>query len=328
MGIPAAFAVCGRTAPSGSGPAHLGTLLSALLAYLDARSRGGRFILRLEDLDSARCSPHFASGIHADLLWLGLSFDEVVWQSAAGAQHAAALDRLAELGVLYACACSRAQLADASKLCRHVCPQSHVSPRGQAHSWQSTELPLRLTWRAPLEVPGRPHAASNDNLHDPVLRRRDGAIAYHLACVVDDAAAQVTTVVRGRDLLPSLPLHLALQRLLGLPQPTYAHHLLLLQAVQASSSQTPAKDKPPKLSKTHGAASLQRLNTQLLQPLSPQALCGLLAHWAGLRSTPAPVGVQALLDKFEGIDPSKADQLIGLQGGVLTATDAPAGAPS
>ena len=97
MGAPATGAApsCGRTAPSGTGPAHLGTLLSALLAYLDARSRGGRFILRLEDLDPARCSPHFASAIHADLLWLGLSFDAVVWQSTAGAQHDKALDRLA-----------------------------------------------------------------------------------------------------------------------------------------------------------------------------------------------------------------------------------------
>jgi glutamyl-Q tRNA(Asp) synthetase len=338
MYSPAVAAACGRTAPSGSGPAHLGTLLSALLAYLDARSRGGRIILRLEDLDRERCSPHFGRSIHEDLLWLGLSFDAVVWQSTASAQHAAALDQLADLGVLYACACSRQQLAAVHLQGRHRCSQYLAAARGQAHSWQQTQLPLRLTWRALPEAPNDLAAASNSFPPDPVLRRRDGSIAYHLAGVVDDAAAQVTTVVRGRDLLPSLPLHLALQALLGLPQPTYAHHLLLLQAaptacaeVGAGASSAPGSgtsdDASKKLSKAHGAASLQRLNAQLRRPLSPQALCGLLAHWAGLRSTATPLGVRTLLDGFEGFDTQRANQIIGLQHGALTAADAPAGAP-
>ena len=251
-----------RFAPSTTGPAHPGTLLAALLAWLDARQRGGRIALRLEDLDPERCRPEWSARMVGDLAWLGLDFDAVEAQSAAGARHAAALDRLAAEGVLYPCACSRSTLRadaepapDGSRRYPNRCRGRALPPGG----WRASGEPLRVAL-----PPGRVAIADEGGLDlsqdpalemgDPIVRRRDGAIAYQLAVVVDDAAAGVTDVVRGRDIAPSTATQVLLQRLLELPTPRYRHHLLLLE---------PAGDK---LAKLHGSIPFAALKARHAAP--------------------------------------------------------------
>ncbi|HEX2484184.1 MAG TPA: glutamate--tRNA ligase family protein [Myxococcota bacterium] len=280
----------GRFAPSTTGPAHPGTLLAALLCWLDARSRGARLLLRLEDLDRERARPAYAAQMVDDLAWLGLSFDAVERQSEHGARHAAALDRLADADRLYPCACSRSRLRERGKSapdgsarypgrCR-----DRALPRG---GWRAADEPLRVRLdpgelvpaeEGPLDLRQDPLAAFGD----PVVRRRDGAAAYHLASVVDDAAARVTRVVRGRDLAPSTALQLALRRLLGLLEPRYRHHLLLLE------------ERGEKLAKLHGAVGADALR----RALGPREMCGFLARAAGLRPSAAPVAPAELVSDF------------------------------
>lgn len=280
----------GRFAPSTTGPAHPGTFLAALLCWLDARSRGARLVLRLEDLDPERSRPGFVRGLPDDLAWLGLDFDAVERQSEHAERHAAALDRLAAQGRLYPCACSRAALRsrgetapDGSGRYPGLCRGRPLPPGG----WRASAEPLRVRLDpgevAPCEESGLD--LRQDPLRafgDPVVRRRDGAVAYHLASAVDDAAAGVTRVVRGRDLAPSTALQLALRRLLGLPEPRYRHHLLLLE------------ERGAKLAKLHGAVGADALR----RALGARELCGFLAHAAGLRPAPAPVTPRELLPEF------------------------------
>ncbi len=234
-----------RFAPSTTGEAHPGTLLSALLVWLDARARGGRALLRLEDLDPDRAKAAHAQQLRDALAWLELDWDEVVVQSDRGAAHAAALDRLAAAGRLYPCACSRAQRTrpapDGGTAYDNTCRDRPLD------DWRTSTEPLRARLdddRVALvddlgvdlsQTPAR-------ELGDPIVRRRDGAIAYQLAVVVDDADAGVTDIVRGRDIAPSTATQLLLQRALGLPTPRYKHHFLLLERAGAD-----------KLSKLHGA---------------------------------------------------------------------------
>jgi glutamyl-tRNA synthetase/glutamyl-Q tRNA(Asp) synthetase len=280
----------GRFAPSTTGPAHPGTLLAALLCWLDARSRGARLLLRLEDLDRERARPAYAARMVEDLAWLGLSFDAVERQSDHGARHAAALDRLADAGRLYPCACSRSLLRargepalDGSARYSGRCRERPL-PRG---GWRAAEEPLRVRLdpgeiapaeEGPLDLRQDPSAAFGD----PVVRRRDGAVAYHLASVVDDAAVGVTRVVRGRDLAASTALQLALRRMLGLAEPRYRHHLLLLE------------ERGEKLAKLHGAVGADALR----RVLGPRELCGFLARAAGLRPSAAPVAPTDLIPGF------------------------------
>lgn len=280
-----------RFAPSTTGPAHPGTLLAALLCWLDARSRGARLLLRLEDLDPARCTPAHADALVDDLAWFGLDWDAVERQSAHAARHAAALDRLAALGALYPCAISRSELAAGGRRAPDGAWAYDNRARGAplpAGGWRACALPLRARLPdgefAPVDEGGLdlahdPAAAAGD----PVVRRRDGAVAYQLAVVVDDAAARVTRVVRGRDIAPSTATQAALQRLLGLPTPTYRHHLLLLE-----------QDGERKLSKFHGAVGAPELRTRY----RAAELCGLLAHACGLRGDAAPCTPAGLLAGF------------------------------
>jgi glutamyl/glutaminyl-tRNA synthetase len=283
-------AAVGRFAPSTTGRAHPGTLLAALLCWLDARSLGGRLLLRLEDLDSERSRVDLALGLQEDLAWLGLDFDEVQRQSEARPRHEAALDALAARGLLYPCACSRAALKahgvpapDGGFAYPGTC-RLRALPAG---GWRASDEPLRVL------VPSREVRVHDESgavwaldparaFGDPVVRRRDGAIAYHLASVVDDAASGVTRVVRGRDLALHTPLQVALRDLLGLPVPTFRHHLLLLEP------------RGGKLAKLHGAVAAPELRRHY----RPDALCGLLAHACDLRPTAAPTTPQNLLPDF------------------------------
>ena len=283
--------VVGRFAPTTSGPAHPGTLLAALLCWLDARSRGGRVVLRLEDLDPSRCRPEYAETLLAALDWLGLDWDQREKQSDATERHAQQLDALAERGRLYPCACSRQTLRAVGTRARDgsfrypgTC-RSRSLPVG---GWRAVTEALRVRLpegRVEIEDAGGDDLGADPvaDTGDPVVRRRDGAMAYHLASVVDDAAAGVTDVVRGRDLAPSTAVQVALQRLLDLPTPRYRHHLLLLEA------------RDQKLAKFHGSVGWPVLR----EIYSGPELCGLLAHAAGLTEEPAPVRPESLLADFD-----------------------------
>lgn len=226
----------GRYAPSPTGPLHLGNLRTALLAWLFARSAGSRFVLRVEDLDAGRARPEHERGQLADLRAIGLDWDgPVVRQSERGALYAAALERLD----VYPCWCTRAEIRQAAS-----------APHGRAaeRAYPGTCRELTAAQRAERERAGRAPAlrvraggalvAVGDRLagrveavvDDFVVRRNDGAYAYNLAVVVDDADQGVEEVVRGRDLLATTPRQAWLCRALGLPEPRYAHVPLVLGA--------------------------------------------------------------------------------------------------
>jgi glutamyl/glutaminyl-tRNA synthetase len=291
---------CGRFAPSTTGEAHPGTLLAALLAWLDARAAGARFVVRLENLDHTRCRPAWADQMLADLTWLGLDWDELVDQSAARARHEAALDALAAAGRLYPCACTRADRAggvrapDGGWAYPNTC-RGRGLPAG---GWREVSEAVRVRLdddRVVLVDDGGLDLSQTPatEMGDPVVVRRDGVFAYQLVVVVDDAASGVTRVVRGRDIAPSTATQVMLQRLLGLPQPSYRHHLLLLE---------PRGDK---LAKLHGSIGATALRARYDAP----ALCGVLAAAAGLRAAPAPCHPAELLATFAWDQVSRDDRV-------------------
>jgi glutamyl/glutaminyl-tRNA synthetase len=280
----------GRFAPSTTGPAHPGTLLAALLCWLDARSRGERVGLRLEDLDPERCTSAHAEAMIAALSWFGLDWDGIVHQHRCAAAHEAALDALAAQGALYPCPATRGELAGIGRLAPDGAVAYDNRSRARtlpAGGWRACSEPLRA--RLPdgvfsavdeggLDLAQDPAAVCGD----PVVRRRDGAVAYQLAVVVDDAAAGVDRVVRGRDIAPSTATQAALQQLLGLPTPRYRHHLLLLE------------ERGRKLAKLHGAVGAPVLARRYSAP----ELCGLLAGWSGIAPTSAPCTPASLVAGF------------------------------
>ena len=210
-----------RFAPSPTGRLHLGHAYSALLAHDLARENCGRLVLRIEDIDTARCRPQFIDGIVEDLRWLGIDWDGApVIQSERANAHSAALDRLRDLGLVYRCVCTRAEIA-ASQSAPHG-DDGPVYPGSCRDLEIGPDDPRPVAWR--LDVA----RAGSDLRDDIVLARKGLGVAYHLAAVVDDAAAGVTDVVRGRDLLNATPVQQLLQRLLNLPTPRYHHHRLIL----------------------------------------------------------------------------------------------------
>jgi glutamyl/glutaminyl-tRNA synthetase len=283
--------VTGRFAPSTTGEAHPGTLLAALLAWLDARARAGRIVLRLEDLDLARVKDEWARGMEHALAELGLDWDEVVVQSGRAAAHEAALDRLAAAGRLYPCTCSRSQRAggrrapDGGWAYDNTCRGKPLPAGG----WRAVEGSVRARLdddRVELVDDGGEDLSQTPahDMGDPVVRRRDGAIAYQLAVVVDDAEQGVTDVVRGRDIAPSTATQVMLQRLLGLPTPRYRHHLLLLE--QAGGG---------KLAKLHGALPYSQVRVRH----GGGELCGILAAAAGVIDEPRACTPQELVASFD-----------------------------
>ncbi|MGH8454961.1 MAG: tRNA glutamyl-Q(34) synthetase GluQRS [Nevskiales bacterium] len=223
----------GRFAPSPSGPLHLGSLLAALASWLQARSRAGEWLLRMEDLDRPRVSQAHADDILATLERHDLHWDgPVLYQSSRDDAYAAAADALARQGLLYACTCTRRELADSQPgidgpvypgTCRNSPPI-----RPQKHA-----LRLRVDdreWHVADPIQGEYLQTLAGNVGDFILRRSDGLFAYQLAVVVDDAEQGITEVVRGADLLSSTPRQMYLQAILGYPTPGYAHVPMLTNA--------------------------------------------------------------------------------------------------
>jgi glutamyl-Q tRNA(Asp) synthetase len=229
-----------RFAPSPTGRLHLGHAYSAAIGHQRARADGGKFLLRIEDLDPTRARPEFVEGIEEDLRWLGIDWDNgPLVQSARTAIYADALHELRSRGLVYPCFCTRADIAasltaphgDAGSSYPGTCrglPDDPERRATTAHCW-------RLDCGKALAIIGLPswngegvgHGARESAIGDAILARKDAPASYHLACVVDDAASGVTLVVRGADLRPSTPIQRLLQALLGLPEPSYLHHRLI-----------------------------------------------------------------------------------------------------
>ncbi|PMY59877.1 MULTISPECIES: tRNA glutamyl-Q(34) synthetase GluQRS [Pseudomonas] len=216
----------GRFAPTPSGHLHFGSLVAALASYLDARAVGGRWLLRMEDLDPPREEPGAQAAILKALESYGFEWDgEMVRQSERHAAYAEVLNRLFNQGLAYACTCSRKQLEPYHGIYPGLCRNAGHGQEDAAIRLRVPELEYRFTDRVQGEF--RQHLGRD--VGDFVIRRRDGLYAYQLAVVLDDAWQGVTDIVRGADLLDSTPRQLYLQELLGLPQPRYLHVPLITQ---------------------------------------------------------------------------------------------------
>ena len=216
----------GRFAPSPTGPLHFGSLVAAVASFLDARAQGGDWRLRMEDIDSTRCKPRYASEIPATLSAFGFAWDgEMAVQSERIARYQAALQRLAGTGLTYACSCSRKEIADSSlqgidgPVYRGVCRSKALAIAGNAIRVRTVADEICFDDR----VQGRQCQQLENDIGDFVLKRRDGLFAYQLAVVTDDAEQGITHVVRGADLLDSTARQIYLQRLLGFATPAYLH---------------------------------------------------------------------------------------------------------
>ena len=284
----------GRFAPSPTGPLHLGNLRTALLAWLFARSAGGRFLVRIEDLDPGRSRREYEAVQLADLAALGLDWDgPVVRQSARRERHRAALEQLQAVGRVYPCWCTRAEIREAASAAHGPLPEG---------AYPGTCKRLTAAQRAERERSGRRPAlrldaggervAFVDRLHgsveavvdDLVLWRGDDTPAYNLAVVVDDADQGIDEVVRGDDLLDTTPRQLLLQRLLRLQEPAYAHVPLVVGADGA------------RLAKRHGAVTLA---DRAARGETPADVLAWMAGSLGLAAAGEAVGMALLLERFE-----------------------------
>jgi glutamyl-Q tRNA(Asp) synthetase len=222
----AAAGYVGRFAPSPTGDLHLGSLYTAAASFLDARAHGGSWLVRVEDLDGPRVVPGSADGILRTLNLFGFEWDgDVVHQSERSDRYAAALEVLRERGLTFQCSCSRLQLAEDDRYPGH-CRQGPLKPGAPSGTRvRVDQAAVQFTDR----VQGTFRQDVAATVGDMLVRRRDQLFAYVLAVVVDDAAQNVTHVVRGADLLDNTPRQIHLQRLLGLKAPDYAHVPLLME---------------------------------------------------------------------------------------------------
>ncbi|KEJ88381.1 tRNA glutamyl-Q(34) synthetase GluQRS [Sulfitobacter donghicola] len=241
-----------RFAPSPTGPLHLGHAYSALLAYDMAQKADGAFLLRIEDIDRSRAREHWENQIYDDLAWLGIRWQEpVMRQSERQPDYTAALDDLWARGLIYPCSCTRADIAAAASAPQEGAPL--LGPDGVIYPGTCRDFPLegatppqnvalRLNMRKACDAlqkdlsfsdsgMARETTVSADELihgvGDIVIARRDMGTSYHLSVVLDDAAQEVTHVIRGEDLFDATKIHILLQSLLGLEQPQYHHHRLI-----------------------------------------------------------------------------------------------------
>ena len=301
----------GRFAPSPSGRLHLGNLACSLLAWLSAKSQGGSIVLRIEDLDAARCPRIYADQLEEDLRWLGLVWDEggsdggphgPYYQSECAGIYTESYRKLEGMGLVYPCFCSRAQLHAASA--PHTSDGNVVYP-GTCRNLTPAQIAEKSRTKAPawrIKVPDEEIAFTDlcmgehrENLltgcGDFYLRRADGVFAYQLAVVVDDARMGVTQVVRGSDLLSSTARQIYLYRLLGLTPPSFAHCPLLLDA------------QGRRLSKRDGDQSLEHLRGRYTAP----EIIGKLAYLYGLQDRPEPRTPESLLPDFDWAKVPKQD---------------------
>lgn len=273
---------CTRFAPSPTGPLHLGHAYSAILAHDMTQAQGGRFLLRIEDIDRSRARPEWEEMIYDDLRWLGLSWERpVLRQSDRQAAYDAALDDLWGRGLLYVCSCTRRDIAAAIEAPQEGVPPAigpdgviypgtcrpDVAPNGPRPRDQALRLDMRRALQhcgAPLAFvetgpvhPGAFQMTADDILSgigDIVLARRDMGTSYHLSVVLDDAFQDITHVVRGADLFEATIIHVLLQQLLHLPTPQYHHHRLIRD------------DQGKRLAKRDDARSLQHYRQAGLTP--------------------------------------------------------------
>jgi glutamyl-Q tRNA(Asp) synthetase len=291
----------GRFAPSPSGPPHFGSLVAAVGSFLEARCRGGEWLVRIEDLDPPRERPGAADDILATLDRLGMYWDgQVLRQSTRSAVYEAALDELAAAGRLRSCLCSRSQLG--------ALPENQQRAPGEelfhpaeclAVEGRSGSEPPAWRFRAPdrdIEFVDRVQGVQTANVArtvgDFVLKRRDGVVAYQLAVVVDDAAQGVTDVVRGADLLSSTPRQIVLQDGLGLQRPTYMH---LPIAVSETGLKLSKSEDAPALSRSLPAAQIVAALEFLRQdPPAGLARAPLAAVWQWATSHWQPLRVAGI----------------------------------
>lgn len=284
--------VCGRFAPSPTGRMHLGNVFSALLSWLSARAQGGTWLLRIEDIDPQRSRHEYADMLMDDLQWLGLEWDgKPCWQSQRGDIYARYLQQLTEAGLIYPCYCTRADILATQAphesdgrvvykgTCRNLPPGSRKGPAA-------------LRMKVPEE--GRGIVTFTDGHYgthtvdlttqcgDFIVRRKDGAWAYQLAVVVDDALMGINEVVRGRDLLLSSPQQIYLAQQLGFTPPRFTHLPLLCNTAGQ------------RLSKRDKSLDMGCLR----QRFTPNQIIGLLAHAAGLQPTADAVSAQSLVKTF------------------------------
>lgn len=282
----------GRFAPTPSGRMHLGNVFAALIAWLSVRSRGGEMVLRMEDLDTQRTSEEYAAVLRDDLRWLGLDYDrETPPQSRRSAVYDGYFDRLAQMGLLYPCYCTRSQLHSVNA--PHLSDGTYVYP-GTCRRLTAGERACfgrKPAWR--VIVPDKPwivedlvqgHSEWNlaRDCGDMVVRRADGVYVYQLAVTVDDGEAGVTEVVRGADLLSSAPRQMYLQELFGFPHPAYGHVPMLLSPDGRRLSK---RDRDLDLGALRGRTR-------------PEALIGALAFACGLIDREAAVSARELAAEF------------------------------
>ena len=283
----------GRFAPTPSGRMHLGNVFAALLSWLSPKSRGGDWILRMEDLDTLRTKAEYAELLRDDLRWLGLDWDEETEaQSLRSAVYDRYFEELREKNLLFPCYCTRSQLHNVNA--PHLSDGTYVYAGTcrnltEAERAEKKRLP---SWR--VMVPDREFALTDlvqgdyrENLltdcGDFVVRRADGVYVYQLAVTVDDGESGVTEVVRGWDLLGSAPRQMYLQELFGFEHPTYAH-IPMLMAPEGR-----------RLSKRDQDLDMGALRNRL----TPEQLIGVLAHAAGLTENAQPISAKELATVFD-----------------------------
>ncbi len=301
----------GRFAPSPTGRMHLGNVYSALLSWLSVRSQDGAWVLRIEDLDPQRSRREFARQIEDDLRWLGLDWDEYYVQSERGEIYTHYLNVLGQKGLTYPCYCTRADImatqapheSDGRIVYAGTC-----RPKQLEEAWLNVDAhPSGRKPATRIIVPDEEisfvdahYGAQSVNLArhcgDFVLRRADGAWAYQLAVVVDDALMGITEVVRGRDLLLSAPQQIYLYRLLGFAAPTFCHLPLLCNL---AGQRLCKRDKSLDLGEIRKAGHL------------PEAVIGKLAFYAGIIDHAEPVSAQELVSEFSWNKVPLEDILVG-----------------
>ncbi|MDQ8023597.1 MAG: tRNA glutamyl-Q(34) synthetase GluQRS [Moraxellaceae bacterium] len=274
----------GRFAPSPTGPLHSGSLVAAVGSFLDARHAGGRWLLRMEDVDAPRCVPGAADTILLQLEALGFEWDgELLWQSRRESHYHAALTRLRDKSAVYPCACTRREIAD-SALARDgsrrypgTC-RSGLAAGREARAWRLRTQPGELCFADLLQ--GEVSEDLERDVGDFVLLRADGLFAYQLAVVVDDAEQGVTHVVRGSDLLDSTLRQIYLQNCLGYPTPQYLHLPVATNAHGEKLSKQTLARALDVTSPVHGLAGALRFLGQPLPDGWPDASLGELWQWA------------------------------------------------